>query len=83
MSTETPPAEQYGELVVTRHQAVIKAAPELTLLALPMLRSIDSAHFITTDRIYLGVDSYGESVTYRIVGWDAERSALILRLVKL
>jgi hypothetical protein len=80
MSTDIP-AEQYGELIVTRHQAVIKAVPELTLLALPMLRAIDSAHFVGADRIYLGVDSYDEPVTYRIVGWDAERSALILRLV--
>lgn len=77
----TEPSEVYGELVVSRRQALIEHAPESTLMALEMLRHIDSARFVGADRIYLGEDANAEPVMYRIVGWDAGRSALILRLV--
>jgi hypothetical protein len=68
-----------GELIITRKQPLVIEAPDLTLMSVGLLHSIDSARIIGSDKVYVGEDDDDEHVLYRIVGWDSARCALILR----
>lgn len=75
------PVVEYDELVVTRRQALVIQAPEISCMSVEMLRSIDSVRIVGGNRIHVGEDENGEPVLYRITGWDAARSALVLKRV--
>ena len=77
---EGKPADAaYGELVLTRKMpAVVGSPPERTLMTVELLRSLNSAHLVGPDRICVGEDADGEPVFYRITGWNAAFSALVL-----
>jgi hypothetical protein len=74
------PAEPtYGELTLTRKMPVVVGEiPERTLMTVELLRSLHTAHLIGPDRICVGEDTDGEPVLYRITGWNAAFSALVL-----
>lgn len=75
------PVAAYDDFVVTRRQALVIQAPDITCMAVELLRSIDSVR-IAGDRIHVGEDENGEPVTYQITGWDAERVALVLKRIR-
>jgi hypothetical protein len=77
----TPTEPTYGEFIVTRRQALVIQAPDITCMSVELLRSIDSAR-INGDSIHVGEDERGEPVTYQITGWDAARFALVLRRIR-
>lgn len=59
---------------------VVESAPEETRVSLDLIGARDpQLLFVRGDKIFVGNDRAGNEVVYRVVGWDAEETALIVR----
>lgn len=79
MTREIPP-----DLVLTVYAAstVVESAPEEARISLGVLAASDPRGlYVNGDKIFVGDDRAGNEVVYRVVGWDAEQVALIVRRV--
>lgn len=76
-------APTYGQIVARWAATVVVEAPERALITLELVRSLDNrALWCNADRLYLGDDQRGEEVIYRVTGWDAEATALVVERVR-
>lgn len=71
----------YEPLTVTQTPLTINdPIPQRTLIALEVFRNLRDDVYVGSHWITLGNDQRGNTVVYRIVGWDAEQRGLIAEL---
>ena len=66
----------FGNIVITRNAPTVDSAPARALVSLGSLnRGVEPCG----DRLYVGHWRDGTPVYYRVIGWHAERQALVVQ----
>jgi hypothetical protein len=68
--------DDFGDIHVTRHAPTVDNAPARALIGLSSIRHGGVEPH--GDRLYIGHWRDGQAVYYRVIGWHAERQALIV-----